>query len=142
MAYTAQSEILSRLPERFLIEALDDDGDGIADPEAWEAVANGAATEIDGLLGMRFSTPFPAPVPAVVAAASLILIMEALYDRRGMTGKDNNPYYIRAEEQRATLRKIGAGDMPLTPTIQKATPTVRAITEPARTSSAHGHLST
>lgn len=140
-AYTTQAEVSAKLPAQFLLEALDDDRDGEIDADVWEAVANGAAREVDGFLGMRFAVPFTGDIPAVVVTASLYLVMETLYERRGYSG-EKNPYTERAEMERKKLRDIGGGKLPLTPEIVKATRSVSAITEPARTSSASGNLST
>ncbi len=139
--YTTLAQVSAKLPAQFVTEALDDDRDGQADAAVWEAVADGAAREVDGFLAMRFSVPFTGDVPAVVSSASLIFVMETLYDRRGFTG-EKNPYSERADAQRKTLRDIGDGKLPLTPTIVKKTPSVSVVTEPARTSSAFGNLST
>lgn len=140
MSYTTLAEISAKLPHRFLVEALDDNGDEMIDTEVWDQVAAAAASEVDGLLAMRFSTPFAEPAPAVVRHASLIFALETLYDRRGYSGDEKNPYASRARAERDKLRDIGAGKLPLTPVHQKPTKSVAVVTEPARTSSAHGHL--
>ena len=138
--YTTLDQVTAKLPLQFVTEALDDDGDGLLDAEVWEAVADGAARDVDGLLAMRYDVPFTAPLPAVVVTASLCFVMESLYDRRGLTG-EKNPYLKRAEDERKKLRDIGSGKLPLTPERVKKTPSVSVVTEPARTSSKHGHLS-
>jgi phage gp36-like protein len=139
MPYTTLAEIAAKLPNQFLVEALDDNGDGVPDADVWDQVAASAAAEVDGLLAMRFSTPFASP-PAVVRHAALIFALETLYDRRGYSGDEKNPYASRARDERDKLRDIGAGKLPLTPVHQKPTQSVAVVSEPARTSSAAGHL--
>ena len=139
-AYTTLSQVTAKLPLDFVTEALDDDRDGVIDAGVWEAVSNGAGEEVDGFLAMRYPTPFTEPFPAIVTTASLYFVMETLYDRRGITG-EKNPYLTRAEAERKKLRDIGNGDTPLTPVFVKQTPSVSAVTEPARTSSASGYMS-
>lgn len=140
-AYTSLDQVKGKLPLDFIIEALDDDGDGEIDVAAWQMVSGNAAIEIDGYLAMKYLTPFPEPFPSIVQSASLIFVMESLHDRRGKNGEDGNPYAKRATEWRNMLAMIGNGEKPLTPLHEKATPSVRVVTEPARTSSASGHLS-
>jgi len=139
--YTTLAQVYAKLPSNFVLEALDDDRDGELDSSVWDAVAEGAAREVDGLLAMRYPTPFAGDLPAVVVNASLYFVLETLYERRGHTG-ENNPYQKRADDERKNLRDIGAGKLPLTPSTVKKTPSVSAVTEPARTSSASGNLST
>lgn len=138
--YTTLAQVSAKLPTQFLTEALDDDRDSEIDPAVWEAVADGAAREVDGFLAMKYSVPFMGDLPAVVITASLYFVMETLYDRRGFTG-EKNPYMARAEAERKKLREIGSGALPLTPLILKQTPSVSVVSEPARTSSAFGNLS-
>lgn len=139
-AYTSLSQVFAKLPEQFVIEALDDDRDGELDEDVWEAVADGASREVDGFLAMKYSVPFTGDLPAVVVTASLYFVMETLYDRRSFTG-EKNPYMARAEAERKKLRDIGNGDLPLMPTIVKKTPSVSVVAEQAKTSSAFGSLS-
>lgn len=139
-AYTSLDQVHAKLPAQFVREALDDDLDGFADEAVWTAVSEGAAREVDGFLGMKYTVPFTAPLPAIIVTAALYLVMETLYDRRGLTG-EKNPYFERAEAERKKLRAIGNGEMPLTPNIVKQNRTVAAVTERARTSSASGSLS-
>jgi hypothetical protein len=73
-------------------------------------------------------------VPATVATASLILVLEALHARRGFDA-ETNPYRNRASEIRARLRRIAAGEETLIAGTEKAEPGVVVVTEPARTHS-------
>lgn len=138
MPYVVQAEIEAHLPPQFLVEALDDDGDGTADPDAWDKVAAAVATEIDGTLGQRFAVPF-SPVPAVVSRAAQVFSLEMLYQRRGVPA-EGNPWTTPATRLRDKLDAIAKGEEPLTPDIHRANPSVTAVTEPAKSVSSFGHL--
>lgn len=140
--YTTLEQVKAKLPLDFIIEALDDDKDGMIDSEVWEAVAADAADAVDGRIGQRYPTPLTGDIPAIARSASLLFVLETLYQRRGFGSTENNPFLDSARAARAELSKIGAGDIPLTPTAQKPRPSVAVFREPARTTSAHGSLST
>lgn len=140
--YTTLAQVKAKLPHDFIIEALDDDKDGLMDEEVWTAVAEDAADQVDGRLGMRYTVPLdPAALPAVVNAASLLFVLETLYQRRGYGTEETNPFLVSARAARKELAAIGNGETPLTPQAEKPRQSVVAITEPARTSSAAGNLS-
>lgn len=140
--YTTLEQVKAKLPYDFLVEALDDDKDGLPDTEVWTAVAEDAADQVDARLGKRYSVPFdPAALEPIVKSSSLIFVLETLYQRRGYGGEDNNPYLVSARAARKELNQIGDGEVPLTPEQQRPRRSVSTVTEPARTSSARGHLS-
>lgn len=140
--YTTLAQVKAKLPYDFIVEALDDNKDGMMDDEVWTAVAADAADQVDARLGMRYTTPLdPAALPAVANAASLLFVLETLYQRRGYGTEETNPFLVSARAASKELAAIGNGDTPLTPQAQKPRQSVCAISEPARTSSAHGNLS-
>ena len=136
--YVTLSNMNARLPASFLVQALDDNNDGAADAGVWDDVASAVATEIDGILGVRFETPFSNPIPAPVTAAAQILAAEALYNRRGFSGEEKNPYAKLAAEQRKKLGQIAAGELPLGPEIKRTAPSASIVSEPSRASSRKG----
>ncbi len=140
MPYTTQAEIEASIPPQFLRQALDDDGDGSADPGLLDQIILNASSEVDAFLGQRYSTPFTSPFPAVVATAARIIVLESLYLRRGMSG-DANPWEARAKQIRVRLSRIGKGDEPLTPDHEREKPSVSFISEDARTHSSSGRMS-
>ena len=137
MSYILQSDLEGAVPPDFLVQALDDNRDGVID--AWDAVSAQACEAVDGVLGIRFAVPF-SPAPAVVKRAARVFALELVYLRRGVKG-DDNPWTAQADDIRKQLKAIAAGEMPLGPTINRQQPSVSVVTEPARTSSAAGHLS-
>lgn len=139
--YTTLEQVKAKLPYDFIVQALDDDKDGEIDEEVWSAVAADAADQVDARLGARYTTPFnPDALEPVVKSASLMFVLETLYQRRGFGTDETNPYLSSARAARAELKQIGNGEMPLTPEARKPRPSISIVTEPARTSSGHGHL--
>ena len=139
MAYTIQAEIEPLLPAAELVQALDDDNDGLIDDGLWDSIAAAAAAAVDGKLGQRYATPFAEPLPAVVKEASKTFVMEMLFARRGVDA-EKNPWTKRATEMRATLTYIATGDQPLAPEQTRPRPSVNVISEPSRTTDARGRL--
>ncbi len=127
--YCDLSDIQAIIPPDFLTQALDDDGDGIADAGA--LVIAGACREVDAILGVRYTVPLD-PVPPVATHAAVTLAAEACYLRRGAAG-DKNPYHAAAAAVRQQLRDIAAGALPLDPSIGRARPSASIITETSRT---------
>lgn len=107
--YFTLADLEPSIPPAFLIEALDDDGDGVVD--AFEGVRRAVQTFIDGMLSTRYATPFD-PVPKVVASAAQVLACEACYKRRGVKDEEN-PWYTDAKAMRALLTSIAKGDIQL-----------------------------
>lgn len=139
MPYITQADILPDLPTGFLVEALDDDNDGIADVDIWDAVATRATEAVDSFLSGRYATPFSAPVPPIAKEAARVFALETLYLRRGYHSDEANPWRRSATALRNKLIKIGNGDAPLTPTAEKPGGSVSIVSEPAKTSSRYGY---
>ncbi len=138
MPYTTRELISTKLPDQFLVEALDDDGDGEEEAGLLDDIISVADTEIDGYLQGRYRLPL-SPVPALLATCSLVLVLETLYFRRGFDA-EKNPWRNRASELRARLRRIAAGEEALVVGSEKATPSAIVVAEPARTHSRAGRL--
>lgn len=129
MAYTTQAKIEALIPPAFLVDALDDDRDGVADAGVLDAVIAAGDTRIDGYLGQRYETPL-SPVPALVADASLTFALAALYRRRSVAD-EANPWAEREKTMEAKLGRIGAGDEPLTFEAPEAKPKGKVFGTPA-----------
>lgn len=141
VVYTLIDQVKAKLPYDFIVEALDDDKDGLIDEDVWTAVAEDAADQVDDRLGQRYTVPFdPANLSAKVRASSLLFVLETLHLRRGFGTEENNPFLNSARAARKELSAIGNGEVPLTPTAEKPRKSISTVTEPARTSSAHGYL--
>lgn len=132
MAYVTQADLSNLIPAEFIVEALDDDGDGTADAGAWDGVAEEAGQEIDSYLEQRYALPLSEPYPARVIQAAKIFACEILYKRRGIHG-DKNPFSARAERHRKALANIASGDAALKVGSEPVEPSISIITEPAGT---------
>jgi len=137
--YVTMAAMNGLIPNAFLVQALDDDEDGVADPTAWADVLAAVQAEIDGVLGVRFTVPFANPLPGMVVDAAQVLAAELLYNRRGFA-EDKNPWTRRARTVRERLEKIARGELPLTPETQRARPSASIVAEPAKTTSQSGKL--
>lgn len=140
--YTTQTEVLGKLPKSKLDDALLDEDDEITTDEekaekreqVWNSIAEGAAMEIDGYLAQQYTVPFSDPVPALVKAASLIFVLETLFQRRGYYG-DENLYTTQASGWRVKLDLIGKGKEPLQAGTTKAIHTITITSLPCRAGS-------
>lgn len=139
MAYVLQSDLEGRVPKDVIVEALDDDRDGSADPGVWDKIADDVAKAINGRLEGRFSVPLADPLPYVCREGAVILACEALYLRRGRAG-ESNPWSKQADAFRARLEKIGRGDEPLQYNEAPAAQGGAAIVEDSKTYSESGEM--
>jgi phage gp36-like protein len=139
--YVTMTDLSGLIPLPFLIEGLDDNNDGAADADVWNQVASDVASVIEQKLGGRFTVPFTNPIPVVVLGAAKTLAAEQIYTRRGRTdanGRLVNPFKAAADDVRAQLDKIGAGELPLDPAKNRQQPSATVITAPSRTASTTG----
>jgi phage gp36-like protein len=136
-AYIIMATLVAEVPPQFVLQALDDDGDGVADTGLFDQVVANAQAEVDGLLGQRYAVPFQNPVPAIVVDATTKFVAEKLYSRRGLDG-EKNPWSKKAADVRALLKQIAKGEVPLTPAASREKPSASAITEASRTHSSRG----
>jgi len=137
--YVTQSDMTARIPVSFVTQALDDNGDGVADDGAWDAVQSAVQAEIDGTLSVRYRTPFNSPVPSVVLRSAQVLAAALLYQRRGIADKEN-PFSNQADAIRQTLAKIASGDLPLDPSEDRALAPVSVISQESLTHSRRNRI--
>lgn len=138
MPYIQLTDLHGAIPPAFLVQALDDDGDGVADDGLFEVIAEQVSEDIDAVLGQRYPIPFVEPWPATVKSAARTLAAEALYARR--VTPEQNPWRSQANALRERLAKIGSGEIPLTASDKPQLPSGVVISEPARTHSHSGRL--
>lgn len=131
MSYFTRAALEQLIPPAFVVEALDDDSDGVEDAGLWDEVVAGAENEVDSYLERRYALPL-ATVPAMVTEAAKIFACEILHQRRGQHG-DKNPFTKRAAAHRETLEKIATGDITFGPKQAPAKSPVSIISEPAGT---------
>lgn len=131
MPYVTQNDLAGLIPPPFLLAALDDDQDGVADAGVWDAIAGQADGKVDAFLGQRFSVPFSEP-PQIVLRAARIFAAAALYRRRDVPN-DRNPYADEERRMEEKLSAIAAGKEPLTTEAAPASDPAVLITEPSKT---------
>lgn len=111
MPYVEYSDMEGQIPAQFLIQALDDDNDGVVD--AWTQVQTSAADDVDALLEGRFTVPLTlTPLPKIIKRAAIAFACELCYRRRATSDSDN-PWKGRADAFRKILQAITAGDLRL-----------------------------
>lgn len=114
MSYVELTDLEGQIPPPFLIQALDDNGDGEID--AWPQVQASAQEDVDALLEGRFAVPLTlSPLPRIIRRAAVAFACELCYRRRGLTDAEN-PWKSRAEAFRKLLTSITAGDLKLSVT--------------------------
>jgi len=131
MPYAVRTDIETEIPPAFLVEALDDDADGIEDAGLWDAINAAVDAEIEGYLSRRYPLPL-ADVPPSLRAGAAALVLEKLHGRRGKSG-DKNPATKRAADFRKMLEAIASGDAALEAGKTNARPPVSIISESAGT---------
>jgi phage gp36-like protein len=135
--YVLIGDLDADLPPQFLVQALDDDNDGIADAGIWTKVLKSVSEEIDGILGQKFAVPFGNPLPAIAVHAARQLAIAKLYQRRGIEDKAN-PYAKAAADIREKLKAIAQGKEPLAPELQQSAPSVSIISDKSKLHSSTG----
>lgn len=125
-------ELAGHMPPQRIVEALDDDGDGLADDAAWAAVLRAVEDRLATVFG-------PGGVPAAAAGlaeyARKLFALELLYNRRGLAGEEN-PYEAEAQRAEARLRALASGEE----NTDGATTEPVIIGEPARIAGTGGLL--
>ncbi len=107
MGYCSKEELLARIPQEYLIDLTDDDGDGIEDNDVISEVIEQASSEIDAYLSRRYDTPL-LNVPAVIEKICVELVIYYLHLRADKVTDAWKDTYERAIE---LLRSLANGDV-------------------------------
>ena len=97
-------ELYGDMPELKVAEALDDDGDGLPDAQAWRGVQESARERAEAGLG----GPAPGRFAAAARRAERVFALDLLYRRRGAADAEN-PWARAAEAEEARLRALANG---------------------------------
>ena len=124
-------DLTGDMPEQKLIEALDDDQDGLADEKAFDAALASANVRAEALFGGAV----PAQYSTAADYAVRVFMLDILYRRRGVAD-ESNPWAKIADAQEARLRALASG----TEAIDATTDGV-IISKPAKIYSSTGVLS-
>ena len=104
--YVVQTDLLSIIPSQFLIDAMDDNGDGVADPGVWDAISDKVDIAIDSVLAEnKVVLPLTPPYPEPVLNAAQFAALDRLYLRRGVQAGEHNPWSKRARDSMEALAK-------------------------------------
>lgn len=112
MAYVTQAGIEAEIPGPHLVEALDDDGDGLMDTGALDQVIANASAAVDALIAGAYTVPLADPAPAMVQRAALVFACETIYRRRQVP-EERNPFAKESGELRVWLMGVGRGEQKL-----------------------------
>ena len=97
-------DLAGDMPERMLIEALDDDRDGFADEKAFSAALASANARAEAIFGGAV----PAQYSTAADYAVRVFLLDLLYRRHGDV-EEKNPWARIAEAQEARLRALANG---------------------------------
>jgi phage gp36-like protein len=140
MAYFIQSDLEALIPAAWLVEGLDDDANGAQD--AFTVVQTAAEDEVNGALGIRYSVPLDttgkAGLESFLRSLCAHIAAEMIYGRRGQT--ERFPFEAKLKAMRAQLAKMAAGELPLSPEVQRETAAIVAITEDSRIHSTRANV--
>jgi phage gp36-like protein len=137
--YFERADLVGPVPAQFILQALDDNGDGVEDDGAFDTLRKNACDDVDALLSPMFDTPFATPFPVLVSQAARTFAAALLYRRRGVLDA-SNPFAKDATAMSAKLTAIVEKDQPVPKDFPVSVATVTAITEKSKTFSQAGIL--
>jgi hypothetical protein len=112
MGYVNRAFVRANIAPVDLLRALDHNNDRVEDTDAFDESDAAASNSVEAILSAIHTTPFTAPIPPLVVEAATIFFCESLFSRRGVYG-DSNPFKVRADELRETLRSVASGGLML-----------------------------
>jgi phage gp36-like protein len=112
-AYVTSAELLARLTDAVQLQALDDDGDGVADTGRLTSILDDASRWVDARL--HAAAELSSPYPALAAQAALARACWLVYERAGRNGKDN-PALDEMQDFRDRMDDVAAGKADLATT--------------------------
>lgn len=142
-SYIEIEDLTPLIPEGWLVEALDDDGDD--EQESFDGVATAAENAVNGMLSTQYSVPIGSPEN--FPFLKHVTVHEAArlcYARRGYA-EDKFPHFKAWERAWQQLTLIGRGELQLGPAAEGnasiAKPRGSVITGPSKTHDSAGRLS-
>ncbi len=97
-------ELSGDMTPTIIEQALDDNGDGIADDEVWQAVLSAALSRVRVACSDAMTRH-----PDAASYAMRMFCCESLWTRRGFTD-EGNPFRARATAAENRLRALASGD--------------------------------
>ena len=97
-------DLVGDMPERMIVEALDDDGDGFADDAAFNAALASANARAEAIFGGSV----PERYARAADYAVRVFLLDLIHRRHG-DADDKNPWASLAVEQVSRLRALASG---------------------------------
>lgn len=126
--YFTLADLNALIPERWVLEALDDDGSG--DAEAFADVQAAAVKAVNAPLSIRYATPVEGT--EFICRTALLIAAEACYKRRQMG--DQFPYDEELKDARKLLVEMAKGGLTPTPDTKPKNATGGFVGEPSKLS--------
>jgi hypothetical protein len=140
MAYFAQSDIEPLIPPAWLVEGLDDDGDGSQD--AFTAVQTAVENLVNGMLALRYEVPITvsgnAGLTAFFTALCSHWAAEMIYARRGQ--QEAFPHAATLKALRDRFDAIVSGREPLNISTERHESAIAVISEDSRIHSTRANV--
>ena len=92
------------MPERMIVEALDDDGDGFADDSAFDAALKSANARAEAIFGGEV----PARYARTADYAVRVFLLDLIHRRHG-DADEKNPWARLADQEEARLKGLANG---------------------------------
>ena len=97
-------DLASLMPMSKIVEALDDNGDGAIDAEAWDSVLEQVNEHLITLCGSADAVRDRNP-----RYAAKVFAARTLYTRRGFTGKDNPIEALALAQEKVLTETVSGG---------------------------------
>lgn len=109
MAYCSSTDITVLIPSHVLLQALDDDADGVADTGVLDSIIEAASNKVDALL-QQTSGALDTPYGQIAVRAAICFACFMVYQRKGnMADGERNPYESERKDYERLLTKIADG---------------------------------
>lgn len=113
MPYATRSDLEALVPSERLAEALKGTG-GTETTGLLTAILAAADTQVNAYLENSYTTPLTTPYPAIVKRAAAVFALETVWQRKGLSGEQSNPWAGMADKLRDRLDDIGRGALKMT----------------------------
>jgi hypothetical protein len=129
MAYCTRDEVEALIPTERLAEALRDPVTKAEKTGLMVAIMDSASLAVDAMIGGKLTTPLTSPYPSLARRAAIVLSLESIWKRIGVSGS-SNPWNSEADALRDMLKEVGSGTKVLQPgVIYSFTDTERVFSE-------------
>lgn len=128
--YVSLTDLEAKLPAVHLVDAFDDNNDGIADRGVVDKACEQASEEVDAYLVGRYTCPIDEP-NALVRRAALLFALSIVYERRG--AEIPGPLASDLKAVQATLGKIQDNELSLDAAAESASGSGAVVTSPMAT---------